>query len=187
MSEGQKYADRWNNNDTLFGIYMGSNDIFDVINVNNTKTWSQNLDDILEVYYTVMENIYETGGRNFLLINIPPLYNAPVNAGGKKYHFTTETIPYFNYFLKAKAQKFTKQHSDVNLLFYNLHAEYSHILNKYQNYKFISPIKAWKTDPKSKRILKRMDNYFWRDYMHISNRANLLIAEDMNKFLEKLK
>jgi len=186
MPNGQKYADRWNSDNTLFAVYMGSNDVFDVIKVNNTKTWSQNLDDILNVLYTTVENIYEVGGRHFLLVNIPPLYDAPVNAGGKKYHYVTETIPYFDYFLKAKAQKFARQHPDANVLLYNLHAEYSHILNKYQDYKFISSIKSWKTDPESHHHLKNLDKYFWRDFQHISNRANLLIAEDMETFLEKL-
>ncbi len=183
MTAGKKFADHWNSNNTLFAFYMGANDVIDVQFVNNTKSWSQNLDDILNVYFSITEKIYDIGGRHFLFLNVPPLYDAPLNAG-KKYQYLTNTVPYFNYFLKSKVVKFAKEHPDSNVLLYNLHANYHHILYHYKEYNFISDILAWKTDPKSRRKLRNLNQYFWRDYTHISNLANKLIAEDIEELLE---
>jgi len=184
MSPGKNYSEEWNSNNTLFAMYMGSNDVFDVKKVNNTKTMFENLNDVLDVIYITLENIYEVGGRNFLILNVAPFYYAPINAQGNKYEYVFKSVPYFNYFLRVKANKLFKNHDDVNVIFYDLHAEYLHIMDQYANYGFKFKDKAWKIDNKKYKKKNQVDLFFWRDFTHISNKANKILAEDIHALLE---
>jgi len=180
----KKYSDQWDSHNTLFAMYIGSNDIFEVKNLNNTKTMFENLNDILDVISTTLENIYEVGGRNFLILNVAPFYYAPINAKRNKYQYVFQTVPYFNYFLKVKAAKLFANHEDVNVLFYDLHTEYLYIMDHYADYGFQSKDQAWKTDNKRYKKHTKLDDFFWRDFTHISNKANKILAEDIHSLLE---
>ena len=81
MSYGKKLCDKWNGNNTLFAIHIGSNDIWDfhnycnkTLNINdycvkNNNTIYENMNDITMIIYDKIEKMYEIGGKNFMVID----------------------------------------------------------------------------------------------------------------------
>ncbi|KAF9489400.1 hypothetical protein BDN71DRAFT_322124 [Pleurotus eryngii] len=56
---------RWNSNDTIFMTWVGINDC--------ALTRADRFVTSMKVYFEAQEAIYSAGGRNFLLINVPPV------------------------------------------------------------------------------------------------------------------
>jgi len=57
-------------------------------------------------------------------------------------------------------------------------------MKNYKKYNFISGNNAWKLS--TNKVFSNLDDYFWRDNTHISNKANRIIAEDINELLISL-
>jgi len=181
MSNGKKYFSKWSCNNTLFTIYMGSNDIFDVHWVNNNKTINENLNDIVDILFDKLENAYNIGIRNYLIMNLSPFDKAPINAN-QKYKYIKSDILFFNSLLVKKAEYLFNKYKNINIIIYDTNKEYNYIINHYKDYNFKSGIEAW--SPSHRGDL--LDNYFWRDFTHISNKANKILAEDINDFLNSI-
>jgi len=174
MTCGKKFYGQWNTDNSLFAIYMGSNDIADIGYKENAKSI---IDDELDSYLDTVINFYNDGARNFMFLYLPPLDKGPVNTKGKHNYFK-ENIPYFNQKLMEKAQLLYGSLDDINIFIYNTYEEYNYVLENYEPYNFISNIDSWKKERKD-----RMNKYFWRDNTHISNKANLILAMDINDYL----
>jgi len=95
MSKGKKYYNKWQDNNTLIGIFIGSNDVNDINYINNNKNITENMNDIIDIIFNTIENMYNVGIRNFMIINIPPFDLSPVNAKNKRPFYKHE-VPMFN-------------------------------------------------------------------------------------------
>jgi len=99
----KEYFKHWNGKNTLFVIYIGSNDIY-VVNqkknsnkidyVTNNKSIEENITDIVNIIYEYIEKLYKNGGINFMIMNLPPFHLAPANANNKYQYYST-IIPFF--------------------------------------------------------------------------------------------
>jgi len=183
MSQGKKYFNQWNSNNTLFSIYMGSNDIKDINFINNNRTINENINYIVDIIFNKIECVKGIGGNNFLVINIPPFELAPINSKNK-YNYFKDEIFYFNNLLNKKAEELYIKYKDINIIIYNINNEYKYIMKNYKKYNFISCNNAWKLS--ENKVFSKLDQYFWRDNTHISNKANRIIAEDINELLISL-
>ncbi|ORX42263.1 hypothetical protein BCR36DRAFT_374638 [Piromyces finnis] len=192
MSHEKRYFDQWNGTNTLFAIYLGANDI-SVLNtnktvnnqqyVNNNKAINENLRYIINIMFKKIENMYEVGGRNFMILNVFPIDLAPVNDNGK-YNYLKEEVLYFNSLLSEKSKTLFNKYSDINVIVYNTHEEYKYILGNSTkfNFKFIN--KLCKFNKKSKR--RNCNKYFWYDPTHITKKGNTILAEDINELLKSI-
>jgi len=183
MSHGKIYFNEWNGKNILFSIYMGSNDINDINFIYNNRTINENINYIVDIIFDKIECIKEIGGNNFLIINIPPFDKAPVNSKNK-YNYFIDEIFFFNNLLNKKAEELYKKYKDINIIIYNINNEYKYIMKNYKKYNFISRNNAWKLS--TNKVFSNLDDYFWRDNTHISNKANRIIAEDINELLISL-
>lgn len=179
MSPGKKYYDKWNSTDTLFAIYMGSNDVGHVNNLKNNKTVNENLDDILNIFFDKVEKIYQIGGKNLMIIMVSPLDLAPVSPKSKQIY--SANIQYFNCKLIEKSKELYNKYEDINIIVYDTNGEYKFIMKNYKKFNFISVTDMWKSNRSSK-----LDNFFWRDNTHISNKANAILAEDIDSLLNSI-
>jgi len=180
MSLNKKYFDRWNSKDTLFAIYLGSNDIHEVNFLNNNKTVNENINGIIQSMFMKIEDIYKVGGRNFLILNISPLDLAPINAH-QKHQYYENLIPYFNDGIKDAAQKLFNNHNDINIIVYDTNTEFRFIINEYQKFGFLSGKKPWIFNKNKSR-----NDYFFYDNTHITGKGNKILAEDINNLLLSL-
>jgi len=185
---------RWNGNNTLFAIHIGSNDVNTFYSkkskykgkkeyieyVNNNKAPEKNIEDILDHLLKTVENIYINGGRNFLFFNIPPLELADVNTKRKnnyKLH-----IPVFNSLLNEKVKLFHEEHNDINIIIYNLNEQYRNIINHFERYGFVSGKEIYINNKNSTTD----DKFFWYDHTHLTEKGNKIIAESIDDLLKTL-
>ena len=180
MSKGKKFDKQWNSNNSLFGIYIGSNDIYDINFIETNQNVLELLEQIINVVFNITEKMYENGARNFIFINIAPLDEAPINSNGKYSYFKDE-IFYYNKLLNIKSENLFNKYNDINIIVYNNNNEYKYIMENYRNFEFLSGKKGWFYN-------KTIDQneFFWRDATHITNKGNKIIAEDINDLLFSL-
>jgi len=192
MSYGKKLYDKWNGNNTLFGIRMGSNDIWDLHNYcnitlnindycvkNNNKIY-ENMDDIITIIYDKIEKMYEIGGKNFMVMNLPPFDLSPKNLN-KKFEFLMNEIAYFNSLLSEKAKYIFNKYKDINIIIYNINEEYRYIMKEYKSFNFTSGSEMYIQNKNN-----NPDKYFWNDYTHLTEKGNEILAEDINDLLQSL-
>jgi len=180
MTKDKIFYNQWDSKNTLFALYLGSNDIHFINFINTNKTVFQVMDNIIDIIFNHAEKMYEKGARNFIFINVPPLNEAPINAKGKHSYYKDE-IPYFNNAINKKTKILFKKYNDINIIVYNLNNEYMYIMENYKEFGFLFGKEAWLNNPEFKE-----DDYFWRNPTHISNKGNKLIAEDINDLLTSL-
>eukprot|EP00833_Pecoramyces_ruminatium_P011467 jgi/Orpsp1_1/1185499/evm.model.c7180000094088.1 len=190
MLEEKNYFNKWNGKNTLFGIYIGSNDIF-VINtkktnldsndyINNNKTTEENMNKITDILYKYVEKLYETGGRHFMIMKLPPLHLAPINAKNR-YKYYEIDIPYFNSMLTEKAKYIYNKYNDINIIIYNTNYIYNYIINNFKKFNFVSIRDSFKSNKYHK-----YDKYFWYDFTHITPKGNRIISIDVDELLKSL-
>jgi len=190
MAYGQKYYNQWNGNDTLIIIHIGSNDIHHlnfecskkILNfcVKNKKSINENINDIVDIIFNIIKNIYEIGGKNFMLMNIPPFELSPQNRDKKKNFYINE-IQYFNTLLIKKANKLFNKYNDINIIIYNTNEEYRYIIKEYKKFNFKTINEMYKDNENHPS-----DDYFWNDYTHITDKGNKILAYDINDLLESI-
>ncbi|OUM63189.1 carbohydrate esterase family 16 protein [Piromyces sp. E2] len=175
MTCGKKLSNEWNKDDSLVAIHMGSNDMAEI----GYNSYAQNIiDNIIKSYFNIVINLYNDGARNFLLFYLPALDKSPVNSKGGHSYFDTN-IPYFNQKLLEEAQLLFNSVDDINIFLYNTYDEYIYMVDNYEQFNFVSNIKSWKKDRQYSR-----NKYLWRDNTHITDKANLIMAKDINDYLE---
>jgi len=180
MSKGKKYYNKWQDNNTLIGIFIGSNDVNDINYINNNKNITENMNDIIDIIFNTIENMYNVGIRNFMIINIPPFDLSPVNAKNKRPFYKHE-VPMFNNALNENSKSLYWKFNDINIIVYDNYNEYKYIMENFKLYNFKSKTDSWYFNKNDK-----MDNYFWRDFTHISNKGHKILAEDINDLLSSI-
>jgi len=159
---------------------MGSNDINDVNYLNNSnKTPTENLNDIINVIFNTTENMYKVGARNFLFINISPFDLSPSNAGNKR-PFYKDQVQLFNQALEEHSKTLFNKYDDINIIVYDNNSQYKYVMANYSHFQFKEG--SWNFHKK-----ENMDNFFWRDFTHITNKGNRILAEDIDLLLNSLK
>jgi phospholipase/lecithinase/hemolysin len=106
----------WSSSDTLFGVWIGINDV--------GNSWWKGLDAstalnkaIFAVYRGLMEMMYQSGARNFLFLTVPPVDRAPLTLAQSPENQAAEKadILAFNSAINALAKNLKAVHSDVNI------------------------------------------------------------------------
>ncbi|TGO34025.1 hypothetical protein BHYA_0215g00010 [Botrytis hyacinthi] len=65
----------WSSGKTLFGVWMGVNDVGNAWYLSNYTTV---LSQIMDSYFTEIQRLYNVGGRNFLFLTVPPTQDSPL-------------------------------------------------------------------------------------------------------------
>ncbi|KAF7871718.1 hypothetical protein EAF04_003825 [Stromatinia cepivora] len=65
----------WSASNTLFGIYMGVNDVGNSYYFSN---YTILLGQIMDSYFAEVQRLYNAGGRNFLFLTVPPTQDSPL-------------------------------------------------------------------------------------------------------------
>ncbi|OUM58147.1 carbohydrate esterase family 16 protein, partial [Piromyces sp. E2] len=124
----------WNSKNSLFGIWFGIND------TGNRKITDDLSNEDYEamtflMYFRLLDELYQSGARNFLIINIPDLQYAPfVVSNGDDSSFWMEKIASFNTLLPKYIKNFQKTHRDANIFLYDAFDEFRYIRDNYSQF-----------------------------------------------------
>lgn len=114
----------WTASDSLFAFFIGINDV-------GNSWWLANAtaiqDQIFAVYDGLLEQVYETGARNFLFLSVPPVNLAPLTLQSGNWSIENEgkMLETWNAKLKNMTDKFSARHDSANMFIHDTHGAYA--------------------------------------------------------------
>ncbi|KAH9951458.1 SGNH hydrolase-type esterase domain-containing protein [Amylocystis lapponica] len=148
----------WGPSDTLFITWVGINDC----------AWADETTIELSIkrLFADQELLYESGARNFLFVDIPPIHRTP--AGRAVHHLWPKDKPtsysMWNAHLPEAIMRFVKAHPDITTLLYSSWNTFNRVLD----------------DPETHGL---SEDEIWVDHLHPTSAMHDWIAHDIAAFL----
>lgn len=170
--------------------------------VGNSYQWTnislhQLNDQILSEYFGLLEQLYNTGARNFLLLTIPTMWRSPLIAienGGNAPAKSKADITDWNAQLQSKIADFEKTHKDVNMMLYDTIPLWNDMQDHGSKYGFKETQTfcpnwddpAFETNPSSVGC-DPIQTYFWFNDYHPTYHVHDILAQRLENFLTSQK
>lgn len=185
----------WNGTNSLFATFFGINDVRRCTDQPLTKDRCGEIyAGLFTIYGFLLEQLYATGARNFLLLTIPPLDRMPFS---RKWGHPVppRAVADWNTALASLAAAFTQRHADATLFRFDAHALFAAVMDDPTAY------------PQTERYLRTADNceeyhessdkddwkevcgvsverYLWRDALHPTTGVHEAMAAQIAGMLE---
>lgn len=123
----------WKSSDSLFTFWIGVNDI-------GNSYWNQDFDNfhnkLMDEYFRIIEELYTSGARNFVLLNVPAINRSPLTAGQGQQSIDLETkaLASFNKKVEERVKTLKKDHKDVWAQVFDSKKVFDKLLDKPQPY-----------------------------------------------------
>ncbi|KAH9006896.1 hypothetical protein EDB86DRAFT_2793663 [Lactarius hatsudake] len=156
----------WGPSDALFVTWVGANDCR--ILYTNDKA---EITPIIASLFAAQDMLYAAGARNFLFIDVPPLYMSPIgpSMGNKGVRFSN-----WNDELGRGLSAFALRHPDATVMLFSAWDTFSRILSDPARYGF-NPADRY-----------TQGGSIWFDYMHPTSRVHSILAGEIAQFLASL-
>lgn len=182
MTKGMEFDD-WEGDSTLFAIWFGINDI------GNKNRWngisSDEYDDmIIARMFSMVEGMYENGGRNFLFLYVPTIERSPFFTIENSNPYIAPNIVNYNKVLNKYASMFNKAHSDANVFVYDAYSEFMHVEENASDFGILD-VKTYckNLDNWEANQCYRPEQYFWFNSLHPMYVVHDAMATDISEFL----
>jgi phospholipase/lecithinase/hemolysin len=121
-------AFNWTQENTLFASMLGMNDIgFVYTDPNATAILAAGVRE----YGTRLDELYQAGARNFLIINVPPTNRAPLNTKRKPrfQKLLLQQVTAYNNNLRAMTNNLSATYSDVTAFYFDFNGMFNKALD----------------------------------------------------------
>ncbi|KAI0374904.1 hypothetical protein BV20DRAFT_1048910 [Pilatotrama ljubarskyi] len=155
----------WRADNTLFITWIGINDC--------ARLSMEELPSALDELFAEQERLYDTGARNFLFIDVPPIHRTPVGilfSGADPEHCRPYKL--WNTELRSRVASFAARHPDVTSLFFSSWATFTRVLDDPDAHGFHAEHVA------------RAGGDIWADNLHPSTKMHDWVARDISEFLQ---
>jgi phospholipase/lecithinase/hemolysin len=184
----------WTSDDTLFTIFIGINDI-------GNSYASQNA-TLLPTIFTelsgLVDQLYISGARNFLFLNVPPVDRSPLtkSAGLSAQPLEAEAIADWNDRVSSLSKSLTKKHNDATSFVFNTHKVFSRVIEHPCAYPQTCPYKnttefctAYQNGTPTPTSFDPacgvpVDEYLWLNSLHPTFRMHEAIAAQIVKLIK---
>ncbi|OJJ35603.1 hypothetical protein ASPWEDRAFT_112368 [Aspergillus wentii DTO 134E9] len=165
----------WTGKDAVFGFWFGINDVGNAYSSTDADTLTPKL---ITRYLSLVEKIYNDGGRKFLFINVPPTGRTPMflDQGDEAVKQLGAYVETFNKNLEAKVKEFNANHTDTTTVVYDSWSFMTKILDSPSEYGF----------PNATCINDDGSSCVWWNNYHPGFKYHKLQAEDMKPKLASL-
>lgn len=118
----------WIPNNTLFAAFFGINDIGNSYANANSTLYTQ----IFAKYAEQTDVLYQSGARNFLFLNVPPVDRSPLTAeqGPEAQALESSVIQAFNQNVTTLAENLTSTYADATAFVFNTHELFTQVLDE---------------------------------------------------------
>ena len=180
----------WQANDTLFAIFIGINDIGNAYGEANS---SLVLDLDIQEYAGLVDQLYQSGARNFLFLNVPPVNRSPLTVGQGAAAQSTEAavIAAWNANVTALAGNLSSTYSDAFTSVFDTNAVFTQVLDDPCSHPETCPYKnttdyceyyengtpSWYTFYQNCSL--PVDEYFWLNSLHPTFRMMNVTAQEI--------
>lgn len=127
-ADGSEGTFQWNSKNTLFASFLGINDVGNAYSRSNAS-------DIfaadLATYASLTDTLYQSGARNFLFLNVPPVDRAPLTAsqGAAAQAAENSAILAWNANVTALAANLSTAYADATAFVFDTHALFAAVLD----------------------------------------------------------
>lgn len=120
----------WSTDDTLFAVFIGINDVGNSYFEGVPATTTLN-DEIFDVYSGLVQMLYNTGARNFLFLNVPPVDRSPLTQaeGASAAAQEAADLAAFNTAITNMASELKKTHTDTNVFTFDTNSLFTKVLD----------------------------------------------------------
>ncbi|KAI9881537.1 MAG: hypothetical protein M1830_000100 [Pleopsidium flavum] len=117
----------WTSSNSLFAIFIGVNDIGNAYGRHNTTLNG----DIFVVYSRLVDQLYQTGARNFLFLNVPPIDRSPGTTvqGASPEQVEAADVGDFNSRVANMARNLSTTYLDTTVYQFDTNLLYTQILD----------------------------------------------------------
>jgi phospholipase/lecithinase/hemolysin len=124
----------WKSLDTLFGIFIGINDVGNSYGSLNSSVDLNGL--IFAEYASLVEQLYSAGAKNFLFLNVPPVDRSPLTTaqGANASALEAKDIAYFNSQVSVLATNLTTTHKDATAFVFDTNTLFTQVLDDPQRF-----------------------------------------------------
>ncbi|KAH7140374.1 hypothetical protein B0J13DRAFT_477544 [Dactylonectria estremocensis] len=174
----------------LVAIWIGINDVIDAHLLNKTSP---------EFYAEIINAIFgqsvlplvDAGYKNFLLLNVPPLDQSPLNKMQFQGQLDATLIDTWNNELQAQASVFSDMHQGIRTIVFDTNTVLNRTLKEPSEYGIKNTkesFDAMEQRPQAVKDVSTIDSlsasdYFWFDSAHIGTKAHKALANAVGKFL----
>ena len=178
----------WKADNTLFASFFGINDIGNAY-ANSNASWVL-ADDIAE-YASLMDQVYQSGARNFLFLNVPPVNRSPLTVaqGALSQALEASYIHAYNKNITRMAANLSSTYTDATTFVFDTHKIFKQVLNNPCSHPETCPYQNT-TDycvsyedgtPSSYTFYQNcsipVDQYFWLNTLHPTFRMMNVTAQ----------
>ncbi|EMD32721.1 hypothetical protein CERSUDRAFT_118464 [Gelatoporia subvermispora B] len=151
----------WSAEDSLFVTWVGINDCAFIMGEKTHKVVTDLFDE--------QEYLYNTGARNFLFIDLPPLARTPSSHVNLEEY--TPAYVFWNNHLKDAVAAFSSAHPDATVMLFSSWETFTRVLDDPQKHGF-----------KPNQVRKPYGQ-IWMDYLHPTSAMHEWVAKDVFAFL----
>jgi len=148
----------WSSDKSLFITWIGINDC----------AFSREHASNLKSLFSVQEELYDSGARNFLFIDVPPIHRSPAVP---KHREDSTAFDNFNSGLNEAASTFATKHPEITVMLFSASATFNSFLDNPEDYGFRD------------RDCRRAGGRIWVDSLHPTSAVHDCVAKDLTEFL----
>ena len=164
----------WTSANSLFGVFIGINDLDNSYTKNQATTNTA----LVNEYAILLEKLYQSGARNFLVLNVPPVERTPFGAGlGSGTASLKADIADCNSRVAVMLSNLAKNHTDATSFLFDTNSYYNQALNNLKAFSQTAGITNTAGTGTS-------STYFWRDVIHPNVPIHNVTAEYVAKLLQ---
>ncbi|KAF2749600.1 carbohydrate esterase family 16 protein [Sporormia fimetaria CBS 119925] len=185
----------WKASNSLFAFWIGINDVGNTWWLNNSTLY----DAIFTQYDGLLEQVYKTGARNFLFLNVPPIHLAPLTLANGPEAVAGEEVAIkdWNARLRRLSAEFRKRHPGVVTFVHKTYDLYIATIEEPTTYPQTSGLKnttgfcevyangtpTWYT--KDESCEHAVHEYLWLNSLHPTFPAHNSTAASIAQLLKK--
>lgn len=184
----------WSPHDTLFATFIGNNDVRDSFLTDTMGGLGKSVEQYMELLHT----IYQSGARNFLVLNILPFNRAPLANREDPTVVQTlgQLIQQYNDDLERGIAKFRENHLDAAVFYFDANRLFNRLLDDPCSHDETCPLEVLDRYCETYRVEKNdsylfapecevaADKYFWLGTVHACFRVHKVLAKSIVEFLD---
>lgn len=186
----------WSATDTLFAVFIGINDVQATYTEYAKGNWTR-MDAALHEYAGLVDRLYRSGARNFLILNVPPLDKAPINKelGAKAVEEAWAGVAAWNRRLNTMAEDLTSKYHDSLVFVLDTNKLFDAILYNPRQFEQTRRLKnltnycdSYADGTPTKDTFYPIcgvpvSQYFWRNSLHVSYPVHEAVAGEIVNLL----
>ncbi|KAI1099220.1 carbohydrate esterase family 16 protein [Jackrogersella minutella] len=173
-------APEWTGADSIFAFWIGINDVGNSYG-SGPEASGLLYTKIFDVYSDLVDQLYSSGARNFVFINVPPVDRSPLTVGQGQSSVDTEkdAIADWNKRVSDTAATLKSDHADeVNVWVYDSNKSFNDVMDAPNTYEQTADLKnttdycaAYQNGTPDEDTLTRscgvaVNEYFWLNNLH---------------------